>query len=97
MSDKEYTGGSSLKEFLSHTKTKRNLIVYLTDYSQQLLCSNGITYATTYEVVTVNNNIKDLNLGLENHDHEEAGMLGVLHAIDVAKRDLFTECCIFIV
>ena len=97
MSDKGYIGGSSLKQFLSHTETKLNLIIYLTDYSQQILCSNRITYATTYEVITINNKIKDLNLELENHDHEEAGMLGVFHAIDAAKRDLFTESCIFIV
>ena len=59
--------------------------------------TKGITNATTYGLITVNSNIKYLNLELENHDHKEAGMLGVFHAIDVAKCDLFTECCIFIV
>ena len=97
MSYKGCIGRSLLKEFLSHTETKCKLIIYLTDYSQQIVCSNGITYATTYEAITVNNNIKDLNLELDNLEHEEPGMLGVFHATDVAKRDLFTNCCICIV
>lgn len=59
--------------------------------------SKGITYVSTYEAITVNYNIKDFNLELENHDYEEAGMLIVFHAIDVTKHALFTECCIFIV
>ena len=81
-------GGSSLKQLLSQTETKCNLIIYLNEYSQQILYSNGINYATAYELITVTNNIKDLNLELENHDHEEAGMLNVFHAIDVAKLDV---------
>ena len=59
--------------------------------------SRGMTYATTYGVITVSSNIKYLNLELENHDHEEADVLGVFHSIDIAKYDLFTKCIIFIV
>ena len=44
---------------------------------------------TTYGVITVNSNIKNLNLELENHDHEEASMLGAFHATDVAKCNFF--------
>ena len=53
--------------------------------------SRGMTYATTYGVITVSSNIKYLNLELENHDHEEADVLGVFHSIDIAKYDLFTK------
>ena len=67
----------------------------LTNYSKQILWCKGITYANTYDVIPVTNNIKDCNLESENHYHEEVGMLGPLHAIEVAKRNIFTECCIF--
>ena len=45
-------------------------------------------------MVTVTN-IPDFDIELMSHDHEEADTLLVLHAIDVAKRDLFTECYVF--
>ena len=67
----------------------------LTNYSKQILWCKGITYANTYDVIPVTNSIKDFNLESENHHHEEVGMLGSLHSIEAAKRNIFTECCIF--
>ena len=32
---------------------------------------------------------------LENHDLEEADTLLILHAIDVARKDIFTECYVY--
>ena len=63
VSDKGCIGGSLLKELLSNTETKCNLIIYLTDISL-MLYSKRIKYATTYEVITVTKSIKDFDLKL---------------------------------
>ena len=94
ISDGGDIGNSSLKQLLAHIETKKDLTTYLTEYTQQVLQDEGLNYSITHNLVTVTN-IQDFHIGLKNHDHEEADTLLVLHAIDVAKQDLFTECYVF--
>ena len=82
----------SLKQFLSHPTTKQDLTVYLTQYSVGMLGDKR--YAITYDTVTVTN-IGDFAEDICTHDHEEADTLLILHAIDVAKRNPFSECFVY--
>ena len=44
--------------------------------------------------MTSETNIPNFSMVRE-HDHEEAGTLLILHCLDVAKRDPFSECVVF--
>ena len=83
-----------LKQLLANIETKRELTIYLTECSQQALQDEGLNFSITHNLVTITN-IRDFNMELKSHDHEEADTLLVLHAIDAAKHDIFTECYVF--
>ena len=54
--------------------------------------SKGITYATTYGVITINNNIKLFKSQIgESQPRRSQRVGGVFHAIDVTKEVLYKK------
>ena len=53
----------------------------------------GRKYVVTYDLGSESN--RQIADDLINHDHEEADTLLILHAINIAKEDPFTECVIY--
>ena len=78
------------KQFLSAIKTKNERTEYLSNKVQLKL---DIEYVVVYGMTCVTN-IIDLDPELKNYTHEEADTGIVLHAIDVCKRDPFTDLVI---
>lgn len=93
ISDTAHIGNTSLKQLLGHIETKQDLTIYLSKYAKQAFEDKSIDFAITYDKIT-ETNLENFPDELRNHDHEEADTLLILHAIDVAKKDLFTECFI---
>lgn len=72
----------SMKDLLSHTKTKRELIVFL---CEQVLANSTLKrFCVTYDNVTRGN--FDLPIRLGTHSHEEADTLMILHASTLHER-----------
>ena len=90
ISDTTQIGHRMTKQFLSAIKTKNELTEYLSNKVQLQL---HIEYVVVYGMTCVTN-IIDLDPELKNYTHEEADTGIVLHAIDVCKRDPFTDLVI---
>ena len=84
VSDDTVIQNVSMKTFLSHTETKRELTIYLS----QKFISHFEKLKKEYTVCKTN---KILSSDLCNHDHEEADTLLIHYGIDVAKDDPFQE------
>ena len=92
VSDAANIGNVSLKELFAHIGTKQQLTIFLAKYFREAFTE--INFAVTYDTVT-EANIDHLTNELLNHDHEEADTLLILHAIDIARNDVFNKCCIW--
>lgn len=90
ISDVTQIGHLVTKQFLSSIKTKNDLTEYLTKKLQLQL---DVEYVIVYRMTCVTN-ILDLDPELKSYTHEEADTGIVLHAIDVCKRDPFTDLVI---
>jgi len=82
----------SLKQLLAHIETKQALTEYLAEYTMDSL-QDSFQIAVTFSKQTITN-IDELSTDLQNHDHEEADTLLVLHAIGVTKMNPFSECVV---
>ena len=94
----------TLKQFLSHVLTKKDLTVYLSKYLKDYFEDSNRQYVLSYEkkmliILLVYSN------ELQEHYHEEADTVLILHAVDIAKLNPFSECvayspdtwCIFLI
>ena len=79
------------KDFLSSIETKKELTQYLSLKLSQHFVKD---YAVGFDK-TVLTNIADLDNNLRNYNHEEADTGIALHALDVSKRDSFSESVVF--
>ena len=84
----------TIKEFLSHIKTKQDLTIYLAQKFMKEFTKLGARYSVTYDLQS-QSNIDNYSPELLEHDHEEADTLLIVEAIDVARNDPFTECYIY--
>ena len=84
----------SLKALLAHIETKQQLTIFLSKYCKREFQGSNIDFAVTYDQIT-ETNMDGFTEELKNHDHEEADTLLILHAIDVARKDIFTECYVY--
>ena len=76
------------KQFLSDIKTKQELTKYL---SKKLFdVYHDVAFVVSYEFIGMSN-ISDLDVNLKDHCHEEADTCIVLHSLDVAKRNPFSD------
>ena len=80
-----------MKQFLSHVLTKRDLTVYLSKYLKDYFEDSNHQYVLSYENKSVSN-IAGYSDELQEHDHEEADTLLILHAADTATLNPFSEC-----
>ena len=78
------------KDFLSSIETKQELTKYLSGKLSQHLSKDFVIVLNG----NVTSNMSDLDENLFNFNHEEADTGIVLHAIDVTKRDPFSELVI---
>ena len=83
-----------IKEFLSHIKTKQDLMIYLAQKFMKEFTKLGARYSVTYDL-QIQSNINNYSPELLEHDHEEADTLMIVQAIDVARNDPFTEWYIY--
>ena len=81
---------TSLKKFLAHTETKRELTVYLSGYVAESLEAINKKYCVVYETYC-RSNILDMAPEMMEHDQEEADTIMILHAIDVSQRNSSSE------
>ena len=79
----------SMKVFLSHIKTKKELTKYLTEKFIDTMESIGKEYVVVYDTICKSNVAVDP--WLKSHDHEEADTLIVLYGVDVAKKNPFQD------
>ena len=79
------------KDFLSSIEAKKELTQYLSLKLSQHFVKD---YVVVFDK-TVLTNIVDLDDNLRNYNHEEAGTGIVLHALDISKRDPFSELVVF--
>ena len=86
--------GITLKQFLSHVLTKRDLTVYLSQYLKDYFEDSNRQQALSYETKSVSNIVGYSN-ELQEHDHEEADTLLILHAVDTAKLNPFSKCVVY--
>ena len=96
MEDDAFIGNLKTKEFLSSTKPKEELTIYLSKKLIREFPHENRNYVVVYEN-KCETYISNFENDLRTHCHEEADTLIVLHGIDIAKRDLFQElyinCC----
>ena len=81
---------TSTSKFLSHIFTKRDLTRYLSDKLATALSNARKRYVLVHNNIAMSN-ISDFPDDLRTHSHEEADTLIILHAIDVAKKNPFTQ------
>ena len=74
-------------------ETKTDLPVFLSKKVASPLSEMSIRYVTVYST-TCDTNILDLDPALSNHKQEEADTSIVLHAIDVTRRNPFSDLTI---
>lgn len=94
MSDATNIENISLKQFLSHIDTKQELTKYLSTKIISSFKKSGTNYVVTCDLSS-ESNIEEYRDEMKAHDHEEADTLLILQALDVAKRDPFTECVVY--
>ena len=82
----------SMKLFLSHIKTKKELTKYLTEKFIDTMESIGKTYVVVDDTICKSNAAVDPSL--ESHDHEEADTLIVLYGVDVARKNPFQDLAV---
>ncbi|XP_066928999.1 uncharacterized protein [Clytia hemisphaerica] len=80
-----------LKQLLAHIETKQALTEYLAEFTMKAMMDT-VQIAITYSQQTISN--IQLSDDLMRHDHEEADTLIVLHALNVAKNDPFSDCVV---
>ena len=81
-----------LKKFLSDNETKQELTVYLARLLVNYFEENNTNYVVVYETVC-ETNIGGFEEALREHSHEEADILMVLYALEIAERDPFSKVC----
>ena len=84
----------TLKQLLSHVLTKRDLTVYLSKYLKDYFEDSNGQYVLLYENKSVSNIVGCSN-ELQEHNHEEADTLIILHAVDTAKLNPVSECVVY--
>ncbi len=92
MSENSSIAGKKLKELLAHIETKQSLTEYLAEYTMKQL-KDEVRLAISYSKETITN-MNDFCDDLVRHDHEEADTLMILHAYDVACKNIFRECVV---
>ena len=80
------------KQFLSDIKTKQELTKYLSKMLFDVY--HDVAFVVSYEF-TCMSNISDLDVNLKDHCHEEADTCIVLHSLDVAKRNPFSDLVVY--
>ena len=83
-----------MKQFLSNVLTKRDLTAHSSKYLKDYFEDSNRKYVLLHENKSVSNTVGYSNKLLE-HDHEEADTLLILHVVDNAKLNLFSECVIY--
>ena len=78
------------KEFLASIQTKSELTKYL---CEKLVRQLKVDYIVIHHKCLITN-IPDLDSSLRNYSHEEADIRIVINALDVSKRDPFTDVVI---
>ena len=78
--------GISMKSFLSHVETKHYLIEYLANNLMTQFIQAKKHFVIVYHDISISN-IRD--------QHEEADTLIILHVLDVALKDSYSDLCIF--
>ena len=81
----------TLKQFLSYVLTNRDLTIYLSKYLKGYPEDSNRQYVLSYENKDASNIVSYPN-GLQEHDHEEADTLLIVHAVDTAKLNPFSGC-----
>ena len=81
------------KSFLSLIETKNDLTKYLSNKLANVFSERLICYVTAYGT-TCDTNIQDLDPTLFDHSQKEADTSIILHAIDVTKRNYFSDLVI---
>ena len=96
MQDDTFISNLKTKDFLSSTKTKEELTIYLSEKLIHEFLHQNKQFVVVYDN-KCETNISNFDHNLCVHCHEEADTLTVLHEIDVAKRDpfqeLYIDCC----
>ena len=83
-----------MKQLLSPVLTKRDLTVYLSKYLKDYFEDSNGQYVLLYENKSVSNIVGCSN-ELQEHNHEEADTLIILHAVDTAKLNPVSECVVY--
>ena len=83
----------TVKQFLSHGLTKRDLTVYLSKYLKDYFEDSNRPYVLSYGNKSVSNIVGYSN-ELQGHDYEEADTLLILQGVDTAKLNPFSECVV---
>jgi len=81
----------TMKKFLSHIETKQKVTAYLGNYLSKQFEYMEIPYAVSFQNTTISNIPESNKEELNNHNHEEADTLMILHAIDVASCNPFRK------
>ena len=89
VTDNTSFSGKTSKKFLSHVKTKNDLIISLAEKAITNF-ENAVSYTTKCI-----SNLEDFAQEMLTHDYEEANLLLLLHAVDVSARNSFTELHIY--
>lgn len=77
----------TMKKFLSHILTKQRITTYLGNYLVKMFVFMELPHAVSFQNKTISD-IPEANLtALNDHNHEEADTLMILHAADVAYCD----------
>ena len=76
-----------MKKFLSHILTKQRITTYLRNYLVKMFVFMELPHVVSFQNKTISD-IPEANLtALNDHNHEEADTLMILHAADVAYCD----------
>jgi hypothetical protein len=84
----------TLKELLSHIETKQQLTEYLAKHFIYIFSSTNKRYVVSYDTLT-ESNCQELIDGMAIHDHEEADTLIILHCLNIARNNPFSECTVY--
>lgn len=94
VSDSTNIANITLKQLLSHIETKQQLTKYLAKYFIEIITSTNKRYVVTYDKIS-ESNIQDSIEDVATHDHEEADTLIVLHCLNIARQNPFSECTVY--
>ena len=87
----DYTnlGNTSLKQLLSQTETKQQLIVYLSEYVISEFERLGIYYVVSFDTISRTNQC--LLAEILHHSHEEADTILIMHCWEIVRTNPLSQ------